>query len=366
MIFKVFLARCFGYLVIHFCFPLLFYLIYSLHSLSEHRVEVSWSLVKILTLGCLILRPFAIVLPTLYSEYLLTQMKTYPAHPAPTSRNVPGPTSRPNIIQHTSVQKSKPAQSAPQSAPKPIQATAAPATNTQKAPMQSAPKPVIQPAPQPLVKPAAAQPAAQPATQPTAAPAHRPTSLNRDLLSMEPLPIISTPTMVATPVSQDTEMANSGFGTAPAPDQAPTQVPQERQAVPVAPASSKIPITDLVLNAPAAVREAIKINQSGKPVLWNYMTEAPSVRELSKSEKEGLRALPPPGPGDRLPWTRAWHPSDQPLRIGPNGEIIHEEFVLTVFNEPLHATTTLSKANTLSSSTMPMKPVIGLMGSRHA
>lgn len=161
-------------------------------------------------------------------------------------------------------------------------------------------------------------------------------------------------------------MANSGFVTAPAPAPAQAQVPQEHKAVPVAPAGSKVPVTDLVLNAPAAVREAIKINQSGKPVLWNYMTEAPAVRELTKAEKEGLKALPPPGPGERLPWTRAWHPNDQPLRIGPNGEIIDEEFVSTVFNQPLHITTILSNANALSSSTMPMKPVIGLMGSRHA
>ncbi|KAL1899450.1 hypothetical protein Sste5346_002847 [Sporothrix stenoceras] len=259
------------------------------------------------------------------------------AYSATASRNVAGPTSKPNTIPPASVQKKKPVQSAPQQAPKPVQAPSAQVTATQKAPMQSAPKP-------------AGLSASQPAAQSMVTLAHRPPPLGtfrQDLLSMEPLPVISTPTMVAMPVSQDTEMANSGFvtglakATAPVPTQAP--ISQEYKATPVAPASSKAPITDLVLNAPAAVCEAIKINQMGKPVLWNYMTEVPSVRELTVAEKEGLKALPPPGLGDRPPWTRAWHPNEQPLRIGPNSEIIDVDTPIT-----------------------PMKPVIGLMGSRHA
>lgn len=112
-------------------------------------------------------------------------------------------------------------------------------------------------------------------------------------------------------------MANSGLVTAP----------QERKATRTEPENTKAQDTDHLINAPAAVREAIKINKMGKPVLWNYMTEAPSIRELSAAEKEEMKALPPPGPAEKLPWIRPWHPN-LPLMVGPSGEVIEEEFVL--------------------------------------
>ncbi|KIH92972.1 hypothetical protein SPBR_03355 [Sporothrix brasiliensis 5110] len=111
-------------------------------------------------------------------------------------------------------------------------------------------------------------------------------------------------------------MANSGMSAGP----------QKVTVANAASTGSTAPSVDLVVNAPAAVREAIKINMMGKPVLWNYMTEAPTVRELSEAEKEGLSALPPPCPADKRPWIRAWHPN-QPLRVGSNGEVVDEEFV---------------------------------------
>ncbi|ERT01508.1 hypothetical protein HMPREF1624_02759 [Sporothrix schenckii ATCC 58251] len=227
------------------------------------------------------------------------------------------------------VPKSTPVPANPTQKKKTVQNSTQPAVKptpvTQKAALQSptqsaAAKPASRVSSQPIINPATSPPIAQSVTQPVT---HRPDPLHnvqdQDLLSMEPLPVISTPTLVATPVSQDTEMANSGMSAGP----------QKVNVANAAPTGSTAPSVDLVVNAPAAVREAIKINMMGKPVLWNYMTEAPTVRELSEAEKEGLSALPPPCPADKRPWIRAWHPN-QPLRVGPNGEVVDEEFVFMI------------------------------------
>ena len=220
--------------------------------------------------------------------------------------------------------------------------------------MQSASYPAGQPSSQIALKPATSQPIAQPPHRRTLAPLH--TFRDQDLLSMEPLPVISTPTFVATPVSQDTEMENSGLVTAP----------QERKATGAAPENTKAQSTDPLINSPADVREAIKINKMGKPVLWNYMTEAPSVRELSAAEKEEMKALPPPGPAEKLPWIRPWHPN-QPLKVGPSGEVIEEEFVLIAPRKLLHIDQLCQKLTHCNfRGPASTRPVIGLQGSRHA
>lgn len=126
------------------------------------------------------------------------------------------------------------------------------------------------------------------------------------------------PAAPAIQASHNTEILKATFNTA-------------AQGVPAASTASqnmKGKDTSMFSNAPEVVREAMKINKMGKPIKWNYMTEAPSIRELGPEEIEEMAPLPLPDPSERLPWVRAWHPDAGPMKIGPHGETIERSVAI--------------------------------------
>ncbi|OAA58636.1 hypothetical protein SPI_06709 [Niveomyces insectorum RCEF 264] len=72
-------------------------------------------------------------------------------------------------------------------------------------------------------------------------------------------------------------------------------------------------------NTPPEVRKALEINMMGKPICWNYGTDAPQVRDIEEAETADERseelAKETPDPFAQRPWPRAWSYQGGPMKI---------------------------------------------------
>ncbi len=69
------------------------------------------------------------------------------------------------------------------------------------------------------------------------------------------------------------------------------------------------------VKAPAVVREALALSQMGNAIKWNWMSEAPVVRELNPEELRELHEPTPlpKGSDERIPWIRPFQ--DQLMKV---------------------------------------------------